>query len=37
LIASALSHEIIEVRLRRFIDGTLRHIFARKMAQSPVA
>lgn len=37
LIASALSYEIIEVRLRRFIDGTLRSIFARKMAQSPAA
>ncbi|GGI29504.1 acyltransferase family protein [Bradyrhizobium guangdongense] len=37
LIASALSYEIIEVRLRRFVDGTLRHIFARKMAQSPAA
>lgn len=37
LIASSLSYEIIEVRLRRFIDGTLRHIFARKMAQSRAA
>lgn len=37
LIASSLGYEIIEVRLRRFIDGTLRHIFARKMAQSRAA
>lgn len=37
LIASTLSYEIIEVRLRRFVDGALRHVFARKMAQSPAA